>query len=154
VEDEAILALLKNKREEIDVNARRLRHFSEICAGDESGFAFTHGDAGGNVLVRGGNYRIVDWDTPLFAPPERDAWFCLHLPWAMQAFHGALRQNGIGYTLRPERLAYYCYHMYFYYLNVILDAHFALGGMVTAYLADYLGGWMNDNRAFCERTIA
>jgi len=73
----------------------------------------------------------------------------MHRPWAMEAFHEALRQNGIGYTLRPERLAYYCYYMYFFYLNEILDAHFALGGL-SDYLADYLGGWMNDNRAYAE----
>ena len=152
VKDEAILALLEHKREEIEQSARRLRHFSERCAGDGTGFAITHGDAGGNVLVRGDSYRIIDWDISLLAPPERDAWFWMHRPWAMEAFHSALRQNGIRYTLRPDRLAYYCYHMYFYYLNEILDAHFALGGQ-SDYLADFLDGWMNDNRAFCERTI-
>jgi len=152
VEDRDILALLEGKREEIDACAQQLRRFSESCRNDRTGFVITHGDAGGNVLACEDRYHIIDWDDPRLAPPERDAWFCMHRPWAMRAFHDALRQNGIGYTLRPERLAYYCYHMYFFYLNEILDAHFALGGL-TAYLSDYLGGWMNDNRAFCERTI-
>jgi len=152
VGDKDILALLEGKRAEIDACARQLRHFSRICAGDETGFAITHGDAGGNVLVHGEKYHIIDWDIPLLAPPERDAWFWMHRPWAMRAFHEALRQNGIHYALRPERLAYYCYYMYFFYLNEILDAHFALGGM-SVYLADYLGGWMNDNRAYAERNM-
>jgi len=152
VTDAAILALLESKRDEIEQSARRLRHFSQRCAGDESGFVITHGDAGGNVLVHENEYHIVDWDIPLLAPPERDAWFLMHLPWAMREFQKALRQNGIHYTLRPERLAYYCYHMYFYYLNEILDTHFALGGEAV-YLTDYLDGWMNNTRAFCERTI-
>jgi len=152
VEDETILALLESKRAEINQCARHFRHFSQICTGDNTGFVITHGDAGGNVLVHGEKYHIIDWDIPLLAPPERDAWFWMHRPWAMHAFHDALRQNGIHYTLRPERLAYYCYHMYFYYLNEILQAHFALGGE-AAYLADYLDGWMNDIRAFCERNF-
>jgi len=157
VEDESILALLEAKRTEIDACAQQLRRFSERCAGDDTGFVITHADAGGNVLVRdtpacGEQYYLIDWDTPRLAPPERDAWFCMHWPWAMRAFHDALRQNGIGYTLRPERLAYYCYYMYFYYLNEILDAHFALGDL-SAYLADYLDGWMNDNRNYAERNI-
>ena len=153
VEDETILALLDSKREEINRCAQRLRHFSHLCREDCTGFVITHGDAGGNVLVCGDDYRIVDWDDPLLAPPERDAWFCLHWPWAMRAFHEALRQNGIGYTLRLERLAYYCYHMYFFYLNEFLRTYFALGNAVSAPLSDYLDGWMNDNRAFCERNF-
>ena len=152
VEDKDILTLLDDKRTEIDACARRLRYFSEICARDETGFVITHGDAGGNVLVHGEKYHIIDWDDPRLAPPERDAWFWMHRPWAMEAFHKALRQNGIAYALRPERLAYYCYYMYFFYLNEILDAHFALGNL-SAYLSDYLGGWMNDNRAYAERNM-
>ncbi|MCL2495406.1 MAG: aminoglycoside phosphotransferase family protein [Oscillospiraceae bacterium] len=158
VQDEGILALLEAKWAEIERCAQRLRYFSGICEEDDTGFvhgkefAITHGDAGGNVLVFGENYHIIDWDDPRLAPPERDAWFWMHRPWAMRAFHGALRENHIEYTLRPVRLAYYCYYMYFFYLNEILDAHFALGGLQD-YLADYLHGWMNDNRDYAERSI-
>jgi len=132
MEDKTILALLERQRPELEHCARRLRQFSQSCTGDESGFVITHGDAGGNVLARsvplhGDKYHIIDWDIPLLAPPERDAWFWLHRPWATRAFHEALRQNGIAYTLRPERLAYYCYHMYFFYLNEFLDTYFELG---------------------------
>jgi len=150
--DEKILALLESKQEEIGACAGWLRHFSQVCAGDDAGFVITHGDAGGNVLVSGEKYYIIDWDDPRLAPPERDAWFCMHRPRAMREFHSALRQNGIAYTLRPERLAYYCYYMYFFYLNEILDAHFVLGNLLD-YLSDYLNGWMNDNRAYAERNI-
>ena len=151
VEDEAVLALLENKRAAIEHNARRLRHFSQICAGDDAGFAITHGDAGGNVIVNGEAYRIVDWDEPRLAPPERDAWFCLHWPWAMEAFHRALRQNGIDYALRPERLAYYCYHMYFFYWNSILEAAGALGDKLCGYARNNMDSWIDDNLAFAEK---
>jgi len=153
VEDETILALLESKREDIGIGARQLRRFAQLCRDDLSGFVITHGDAGGNVLVHKNEYHIVDSDDPLLAPPERDAWFWMHRPWAMRAFHDALRQNGIAYTLRPERLAYYCYHMYFYYLNEFLNTYFELGNVVSAPLSEYLDGWMNDNRAFCERNM-
>ena len=153
VEDGAILALLEGERARIEFNARLLRYFSEICAGDNAGFVITHGDAGGNVLFDGDTARIVDWDDPRLTPPERDAWFCMSKPPLMEAFHRALRQNGIAYTLRPERLAYYYYHMWMFYLTEILGEYFTLGnrdGAVSAYLSDYLEGWMNDNSAFAR----
>ncbi len=35
----------------------------------------THGEPhAGNVLVTGGGLVLVDWDTTLLAPPERDLW--------------------------------------------------------------------------------
>lgn len=151
VEDKGILALLEQRRDAIGFNAGRLRHFARLCQEDLTGFAITHGDAGGNVIVNGDAFYLVDWDDPWLAPPERDAWFCMQWPWAMETFQAALRQNGIGYTLRSERLAYYCYHMYFFYLMEILDTFFALGpreGAVLEYLSEYLGGWINDNLAF------
>jgi len=149
VKDLEVLALLEPKRELIAHRARRLRQFARLCQEDSSGFVITHGDAGGNMIVNGDVYHLVDWDTPLLSPPERDAWFCMHWPWAMEAFHAALRHNGIDYQLRPERLAYYCYYMFFYYLNAFLNTHFELGS--HAGLKDYLSGWIEDSFAFAER---
>jgi len=69
------------------------------------------------VIVSEGKYHIVDWDDPRLAPPERDAWFCMHWNWATAAFNKALRENGIEYALRIERMAYYCYQYFFFYLK-------------------------------------
>lgn len=113
--------------------------FSEICRSDTSGFFITHGDAGGNFLVGESNY-IIDWDTAKLAPPERDAWFCVHRDWAMAGFRDALKLHGIDYELRNERFAYYCYWFFFYYLNAFLDA-----GLEVEPIEEYINGWMADN---------
>jgi len=120
---------------------QRLRHFAALCRPDRSAFRLTHGDAGGNLVVDGDRYTIVDWDEAMLAPPERDAWvMCCrdrpNRPWAQALFEDALRSAGIPYTLRPERLAYYAYAMYFFYLAEILAAFLDTGGLdrLTAYL--------------------
>lgn len=108
-----LIIIFEKNQAKINHRAKRLKLFSGRCQRDASGFFITHGDAGGNVIMNGDNFHMVDWDDPVLAPPERDAWFCLYWDWAMAAFNDALRQNGISYTLRPERLAYYCYHSFF-----------------------------------------
>ena len=120
---------------------------------DASHFYITHGDAGGNVMVSGGDYYIVDWDNPRLAPPERDAWFCMYWDWAMDAFNEALRANGVNYTLRPERLAYYCYHFFFYYLTEYMHTFFEIGdenGKLAEALSGYFNGWIEEEIRFAD----
>ena len=101
-----------------------------------------HGDAGGNLLIDRDRYAIVDWDEVKYAPPERDAWVmcCRDRPrqWARDMIEGAMRTAGVPYKLRPERLAYYTYYQYFYYLAEMLQAYLDTGGMER--LASYLDG--------------
>jgi len=148
-----ILELFEQSRAEFARRAERLKLFSQRCQGDTSCFCITHGDAGGNVIIDGDRFTLVDWDDPALAPPERDAWFCLHWDWAMDAFHEALRQNGIGYTLRPERLAYYCYHSFFWYLTEYLATYFEIGnrgGNMCEALKGYLDGWIVEEVRFAD----
>ena len=96
----------------------------------------------------------MDWDDPRLAPPERDAWFCLHWDWAMEAFNAALRANGIGYAVRPERLAYYCYHSYFFYLTEYMRTYFDIGdpdGEIAAALSDYFDCWIENEIRYAEK---
>jgi Ser/Thr protein kinase RdoA (MazF antagonist) len=150
---ERILALLKRYESVITHRADRLRLFSEICAPDTSRFYITHGDAGGNVITDGGKFYLVDWDSPVLAPPERDAWFCLHWDWAMKAFNGALRQSGIDYAVRPERLAYYCYHSFFWYMTEYLGTYLEIGdrgGDMCARISGYLTGWIEEELRYAD----
>ncbi|MCL2812127.1 MAG: aminoglycoside phosphotransferase family protein [Clostridia bacterium] len=138
-----IVAMFEQSREKITHRAGRLRFFSDKCKGDTSGFVITHGDAGGNVLVDGDRYFIVDWDYAMLAPPERDAWvMCCREVWAQELFHNTVKGRGIGYTLRPERLAFYAYHFFFYYLTEFLSAFFCTGSApgLTEYLIE--PGWV------------
>ena len=140
LDDKQVLTLLEKNCMKIEHRAKRLQIFSDLCRKDKNDFVITHGDAGGNFISNGNASFIVDWDSTKLAPPERDAWFCVHWDWAMAGFRDALNQNGIGYELRNERFAYYCYWFFFFYLNAYLDAH---TDVVT--IEDYIDGWMADN---------
>ena len=154
-----LIELFEQNREKIEHRAKRLRYFSNLCKTDTSHFYITHGDAGGNVIVSPNSslpapnacdtkYHLVDWDTPIHAPPERDAWFCMSWAWAMDAFHNALRQNGVNYILRQERLAYYCYHMFFFYLNAYLDRFTHTG--ITQGVEEYMDCWIEESFQFAD----
>ena len=147
----SLSVLFEQHRTKIEHRAERLHLFSERCRNDTSPFFITHGDAGGNYIANGDKKYIVDWDTPILAPPERDAWFCMSWDWAMDAFHDALRQNGIDYTLQKERLAYYCYHMFFYYLNAYIGRYTLTG--VTEGVDEYISGWIEESFQYADKIL-
>jgi len=140
LDDEQTLSLLEKKREKLERRAGRLNMFSELCREDKTGFVITHGDAGGNFIVSNVGSFIVDWDGVTLAPPERDAWCMCGRGWARDAFHNALRQNGIVYSLRSERLAYYCYRFFFFYLNSFIDTD-----SEVSVIEEYIDSWIEDS---------
>ena len=146
LEDQKMLSLLEKNRLKIEHRAARLSVFSKLCCMDKSDFFITHGDAGGNFIVSGGSNFIVDWDSAKLAPPERDAWFCVHWDWAMTGFREALTDNRIYYKLRTERFAYYCYWFFFYYLNTYLDAK-----TEAEIVEEYFDSWMSDNVKWADK---
>ena len=148
IKNEPLRSLFEKNRAKIEHRAARLQHFSNLCRVDITDFYITHGDAGGNVIENDDKYFIVDWDNPIFAPPERDAWFCMSFDWAMTAFSDALRDNGIKYTLRPERLAYYCYDFFFYYLNAYLDAQ-----TQADTVEEYIDGWIEESFRYADENF-
>ncbi|MDD2362505.1 MAG: aminoglycoside phosphotransferase family protein, partial [Oscillospiraceae bacterium] len=153
LDDENICSLFEENRDKLEHRAARLKHFSTLCRGDTTGLVITHGDAGGNIIASGDEFYIVDWDDPTLAPPERDAWFCIHWCWAMDAFNSELRKNGMDYTLRPERLAYYCYHSFFFYLTEYMSTYFEIGnrgGEMVQKLKKYFNCWIEDELHFAD----
>ena len=147
--DGRLLPLLDKYHIKIEHRAARFKLFSRMCQNDAADFFITHGDAGGNLIKNGDRYYLVDWDIPVLAPPERDAWCMCGRDWARNAFHDALRQNGIEHTLRPDRLAYYCYHFFFYYLSTFLDG-FAQCDAVRD-VEDFINGWIKDSIEYADR---
>ncbi|MCL2473321.1 MAG: phosphotransferase [Alphaproteobacteria bacterium] len=146
LDDEQILTLLEKNRAKLEHRAERLKIFSKRCQNsDTKDFVITHGDAGGNLIVSGDKYFIVDWDHPILAPAERDAWVMCSKDWAQDAFHDALRQNNITYTLRPERLAYYCYYFFFFYLSAYLDD---LTQADT--IEEHINGWIEETIKYAD----
>ena len=145
LQDRQLRLLFEKNRIKLEYRAVRLKHFSTLCRDETSSFVITHGDAGGNLIKNGNSYHIVDWDNAILAPPERDAWVMCSREWARDAFHNALCNNGIDYTLRPERLAYYCYDFFFFYLNAFLDAC-----AQADTIEEYLNGWITESFKFAD----
>jgi len=143
-----ICALFEQRRETLTHLAERLKYFAKRCAEDDAHFYLTHGDAGGNLIANGDRYAIVDWDDPILAPPERDGWVmeCFH--WAQAVFQAELAKNGIHYTLRPERLAYYCYHFCIFYLTEFLEEFERTG---TAEVnEEFFDGWIAERMRYAD----
>jgi hypothetical protein len=145
LKDAKIIALFEKYCAKLEYRYKRLKYYAELCQGDTTGFVITHGDAGGNFIVSGDKYYIVDWDEPIFAPPERDAWVMGFREWACCIFHKALRRNGISYTLRNERLAYYSYYMFFYWLYWITECSPA------EEIEDYFKDWGDDRIEYADK---
>ena len=148
LDNEPLLSPLEKNRAKIEHRAARLKHFASLCQNDTADFFITHGDAGGNLIADGDRYFIVDWDTPILAPPERDAWVMCSHDWARDAFHDALRQNGIAHTLRLEWLAYYCYHYFFFYLAAYLDG-FTQSDDIRV-IEEYLDSWIEQSIEYAD----
>jgi len=139
-EDKQTLQLFEKNRKKLKNRADRLNLFSKINRDNKKGFVITHGDAGGNFIAGDDRNFIVDWDGVTHAPPERDAWVMCSRDWARELFNKTLRENGISYSLQPERLAYYCYRFFFFYLNAFLIA-----GSQAGVIEEYIDSWIDES---------
>jgi len=140
-----IISIFEKHREKLSHRALRLLHFASLCQKNKDDFYLTHGDAGGNFFVGNGRYYIVDWDEVMYAPLERDAWVMGCRDWARKLFNKTLRENNIQYELRLERLAFYCYHMYFHYLGEFFE-DFTLHGRTESIEAYFSEGYFMEER--------
>lgn len=70
--------------------------------------------------MNGEKLFIVDWDSVKHAPIERDAWIFICDNCQLQKVNEVLKENKIDYILKQERLGYYCYYFFFYYLTEYL----------------------------------
>lgn len=113
---------LANKEADISRYIERLKLFSTVCKSSKGNFHITHGDAGGNCILDENQLFIVDWDSVMLAPIERDAWIYICDKNEMQKINSILSENGIDYTLEQNRLCYYCYDFFFHYLNEYLKS--------------------------------
>ena len=145
-------ATFAQHRRELDERAERLALFAKRINMKELPFYITHGDAGGNIITQGDSFTLVDWDSVRLAPPERDAWFCLHWNWAIDAFNEALHSCGLAYTLQPNLLAYYCYDSYFYYLVEYMATFCELKNAdMPETIEGFFHGWIAEELAFADK---
>lgn len=117
-----VKAALAKKEPVICRYMERLKHFSDLCKGNKENFHITHGDAGGNCILNENRIFVVDWDSVMLAPIERDAWIYICEEDEVERINSILSENGIDYVLKQNRLCYYCYDFFFYYLNEYLQS--------------------------------
>lgn len=121
-ESDLVSKHLEMYRPLLEHKAKRLSYFSKICKEDNTGFVITHGDSSRNIILGKEKYCIIDWDAPLCAPPERDAWLCLS-KWATDTFNSILKESDINYKLNTDRLSYYGCYSFFLYLKEFIDKY-------------------------------
>ena len=131
----------------------KLKNLAKKCRKDFSNFFITHGDPQENIIVSENGYYLIDWEHPLLAPPERDAWTFLNSDNDLDAFTKALHEVGINYKFKRERLEYYCYYSFFRYLNEIIKAYYDLPQMedeAAFQIIELFDGWIEDTIWFTE----
>lgn len=150
--DFKVLAILEKHLEYLIHCANRLKEVANICQQDTHDFYLTHGDAGGNHIVGKDRNYILDWDEVMYAPLERDAWVMCCKDFARDLFNQTLHQKHIAYKLKKERLAFFCYHMFFFYLNEFMyDQHaFDLSQRVKDYFEDC---WITERIKYADTLI-
>jgi Ser/Thr protein kinase RdoA (MazF antagonist) len=116
-QEKALQAWTISHHGEIVRDFAMLEQTASMLKSTEPRFFLTHGDAMGNVLYDGKQVTIVDWDTVLSAPPERDTWFHLH----QESFLPLYREFVPGYTFDMTACRYYLYMRYFEDLEGYID---------------------------------
>ena len=154
--DAPIRAVLASHRDRLTAYAARLRAFAARCQTDPGYLHITTGDVGGNVIMQGTRMFIIDWDRPKLAPIERDLWFYMRLDSQLRQIDQVLAREGLPDRLSPQRLAYYAYHRYFFYLQEYLGAYAALPDQrddVLDALENFFsrGYWVNEAMARADR---
>lgn len=110
-----LAAFLKHKKDVIDDLIRRAERLASILRAQSNPFVLCHADLhAGNVLIdSGGRLFIVDWDTLVMAPKERDLMYAgggQFLNWRSPHEEERLFYQGYGQTeINPAALAYYRY---------------------------------------------
>jgi len=82
----------------------RTRYESLVAKADRARLVLTHGEPhAGNTMLTPDGWRLIDWDTALVAPPERDLWH-LGTPETLTAYEEATGVRPIPDTLELYRL--------------------------------------------------
>jgi hypothetical protein len=148
-----IVELFNEKEEILKKRKEIVLKMAEICEKDKCNYYITHGDAGGNVMKNNKKYYLVDWDDPVYAPPERDMWFYLDNIKFINKCNEEFKKHGLDYKLNRERLIYYCYKSFFWYLTLYLKTYFENyknNISIIKELKDYFNGWIDKKIAFIE----
>jgi hypothetical protein len=147
-----IVGILEDNRAKLHHYAIQLRSLAGLCAKDPQDFHITSGDVGGNVILDGDHFTIVDWDDIVLAPIERDLWWYMQDEGWMRTIQETLSASGFAYRLAQDRLAFYCIRGFFHYLCEYLHCFLECDGEelkkdVADAMREYMGAdfFMNVN---------
>lgn len=127
-----VLAVMNAHRAELEMCAEVLRKVIPLCRKMPVHRAITSGDVGGNVLLRGDEMIVIDWDQLAIAPIERDMWFYMQDMRQIDLVNGVMARQELSVRVEPARLAYYACSRTFFYMREYLFAAMAEGGEGTA----------------------
>lgn len=137
-----VLRVMNAHRAELEMCAEVLRKVIPVCRRTPIHRVITSGDVGGNVLLRGDEMVIIDWDQLVIAPVERDMWFYMQDMRQIDLVNEVMERQELPVRVEPVRLAYYACSRTFFYMREYLFAAMADGGEGTAaqtegYFADF-----------------
>lgn len=102
--------LIKSYEAEIRQNWENFQAIITECKKAPFKLVITHGDAPGNILVdKDQNIYLVDWDSILLAPAERDTWFMKDNKEFMDGYSSIYKN----YQMNPLAYKFYLYNRYF-----------------------------------------
>jgi len=122
----AMQTLLAPHKAQIEVDWAGLRRMAAACRAAAWTPVITHGDLAGDNVIVGADGRLwaIDWDYPLLAPVERDAWFFTCNTEAEAAFLEAYRRAQPGYAVDPLVRRFYLFQRFFEdiygYIDIVL----------------------------------
>jgi spectinomycin phosphotransferase len=120
-------AALRARQARIETDWDDLQAMAAACRARTFSAVLTHGDLAGDNLIVGADGRLhpLDWDDPVLAPAERDAWFFTCDAAAETAFVAAYQCAFPGWRPDPLFRRYYLYWRFFQdilgYIEIILD---------------------------------
>ena len=136
--------LLLEYESEIRRHYASLQRIIDECSYNNFHLVITHGDAGGNVLVKAPtDLYLIDWDEILLAPPERDLWTHSSNPAIMAGYRSVFPQYQMNEVARKYCTCSQYFDYIAYFLAEILgDSPEPNRQNKLRDLGDYFEGWI------------
>ncbi len=148
---------LDGMKRQIDGYAERLCKAVALCKQTPYIPRITHGDAGGNCILNGERFVIIDWDDPVVSAIERDAWFFMHVPQQANDIAAVLTRYGIE-PPNVHRCCFFAYRAFFYYaveyIQTLLCCADGRRNEIANQMVDYLqNSWIHQQYKYYDTVI-
>lgn len=143
--------VLKQNKEEIDKYYEVLQKLIAQTPRTKTDLVITHGDAGGNVLVKfPTDIYIIDWDEILLAPRERDLWVLEHESKFVAGYKSVVPNFAVNEIARDFCIVnQYFYYIAYYFDEILGDGSEGYKREKLKSFSDFFTGWIKPyiNRA-------